>query len=162
MDDRLPPLAWDSGEPIVPTRVAPLGEGDFTTCLLLDDTLVLRMAKHDEASAALAREAALLPGLEGYLPVVIPRIVGHGRRADTGQRFVVYPLVPGQALTPAVLAALAAGRRAELVRQMAEFVRALHAVPVAVGEAAGLERVDPRRAERALRTLAAQADEKPR
>lgn len=143
MSDRLPPLTWDAGE-LPARRAEPLGEGEFTTCLLLDRTHVLRIARHAEASASIAREIELLPRLADRFEVEIPRVVGHGRHADTGARFVAYPLVPGTPLAPEVLAALDPGRRAGFVEQMARFALDLHRVPLGVAESAGLARIDPR------------------
>ena len=103
MNNQLPSLVWHlSSAPEIRSAEA-LGEGDFCACYLINRTHVLRLAKHAEASASLKREMLLLPHLDQYLDVQIPRITGAGVRADTGEQFVFYPLVPGTILSPEVL-----------------------------------------------------------
>ncbi|MGQ1837371.1 phosphotransferase family protein [Kocuria turfanensis] len=75
-------------------------------------------------------------GLVGPLPVRIPR---YDRVALDGS-FAGYPIVPGRALTPQLLATLPAAQRETLIAQLAEFLSALHTAPIA---GTPLERVPP-------------------
>ena len=56
------PLSWDSAE-LGMKRAVPLGEGDTCECFLVDETTVVRLAKHKDASRSLERELCLLPVL---------------------------------------------------------------------------------------------------
>ncbi len=141
----LPPLAWRLGSPPDIQCAEPLGEGDFCTCYLVNQTHVLRLAKHAEATASIRRERLLLPHLESRLGVNIPDIEGAGIRLDTGEEFIFYPLVPGVILWPEVLSSIDEATRSSLVRQMAEFATRLHSFPVETARSCGLKEVDPRR-----------------
>jgi aminoglycoside 2''-phosphotransferase len=145
MYTRLPTLEWHGAYAPEIRSVEPLGEGDFCVCYLVNQTHVLRVARHARASASLGREMRLLPRLEGYLHVQIPRIEATGTIIDTGQQFVFYPLVPGAALGPEALSLLEPRRRLDLIRQMAAFAARLHGFPVEAAIACGLEQTDPRR-----------------
>jgi hypothetical protein len=87
-------------------RIAQVWKGDFSICYLVNRTHVIRIAKHTEASASLRREMLLLPHLKERFDIRIPQIEGSGTRADTGDQFVFYPLVPDLILGPEVLSSM--------------------------------------------------------
>jgi aminoglycoside 2''-phosphotransferase len=144
MNNKLRPLAWSHGFQPDVQRVEALGEGDYCICYLVNGTHVLRIAKHVGASAALRREMLLLPRLAERIDVRIPEIQGAGERADTGEQFVFYPLVPGIILESEVLSSLELKCRSDLVRQMAGFAKQLHSFPVETISHCGLREMDPR------------------
>jgi aminoglycoside 2''-phosphotransferase len=146
IDQDLPTLYWHShSEPEI-EHSRYLGAGDSCVCYLVNQSHVIRIARHDAASAALRRESHLLLELSGRVGVAIPQIHGVGTAVDSGQRFVYYPLVPGAALEAEVLAALDPAGRQSLVGQMAQSIARLHRTPLEVARACGLPEVDPRRA----------------
>lgn len=144
MNISLPPLAWHHTSAPVIRSAQVLSEGDFCTCYLVNQTHVLRIAKHAEASASLRREMLLLPDLKGCIDVHIPLIQGAGIRVDSGEQFVFYPLVPGTILEPEVISSLDTTCRSNLVRQMAGFVTQLHSFPVERARSYGLKEMNPR------------------
>lgn len=93
MNNRLPTLAWDHSSSPTIHHVEFLGEGDFCICYLVNQTHVVRLARHAEASASLRRERLLLPHLAAYIDIQIPQIQGAGTQVDTGEQFIFYPLV---------------------------------------------------------------------
>jgi aminoglycoside 2''-phosphotransferase len=134
----LPTLAWNQFPAPDIHAVEPLGAGDFCICYLINETHVLRLAKHEEASAALRRELRLLPQLAEHVSISIPRPEGNGLQLETGEQFLYYPLVRGTTLEPEVLYTLAAECQAALAQQMAEFVIRLHSFPVETARDCGL------------------------
>jgi hypothetical protein len=50
----------------------PLGEGDFCRAYLLDEDIVLRIARHDRADAALRLEESLLPVIAAHVTLAVP------------------------------------------------------------------------------------------
>src|SRR2546423_4971988 len=84
---------------LVVDRVEALGEGDFCEVYLVNDEMVVRIAKHAEAAESLAREACLLPRIADVVDssVPLPEVVSPAPRPA----FNAHPLVPGPALTRA-------------------------------------------------------------
>jgi aminoglycoside 2''-phosphotransferase len=146
IDQNLPALYWHSHSQPEIEHSRYLGAGDSCVCYLVNQSHVVRIARHDAASAALRRESRLLIELSGRVGVAVPQIEGVGIAVDSGQRFVYYPLVPGAALEAEVLMALDPASRRALVGQMAEAVARLHRTPPDVARACELPEVDPRRA----------------
>jgi aminoglycoside 2''-phosphotransferase len=110
-------------------RYAPLGEGWDSVALLVNDRTVFRLAKRPDAAVRQAREAELLPLLADRLPLPIPRYTHRGTDpAWPGLRIVGYQFIPGQ---PLLTARASPEQCATQAAQLGEFVRALHAVPVA-------------------------------
>lgn len=136
-------LAWDHSSAPDIQSIVPLGEGDTCLCYLVNQTHVLRLAKHAEASAALQREIQLLSQLQNHLNVCIPQIQDTGTQVETGERFVFYPLVSGALLKAEKLSALKTACRATLIRQVAEFASQLHRFPVATARACGVKELNP-------------------
>lgn len=104
--------------------------GQFNTVLVVDEALVFRFPRVPQAAAALADELALLEYLDGRLPLPTPRPHYRAHDPRTGAlAFVGYPLLPGQPLWRADLAALADAARDQIALQLAGFLRALHGLP---------------------------------
>lgn len=121
----------------------PVQQGWDSLTMLVNDALIFRFARRPDVAVRLGREARLLPGLAGALPVAIPRVayvayVGGDHNETDGVRIVGYPALPGQPLTAGALAALDATKRDQLAAQLGAFLSALHAYPVAVALAAGV------------------------
>lgn len=157
----------------------PLGEGDF--CFALASAgHVVRVARHAEAAAALLREACVLAEIADSLPLEVPRPAYHASRECPP--FSVHRMLVGTALTEAVWSALPVPAQERSAREMAAFLRALHAIPperiapcrlpsrTAPGLAAALRRVvgstvlprlSPEEAGRLEAILAAEASRNP-
>jgi aminoglycoside 2''-phosphotransferase len=112
-------------------EVTPLGEGEFSTAYLADAHWVVRVAKHADASAALEREAALLPVLSASVELAIPRPTIVGRTA-AGLCIAAHELVVGEALTAERFAALPAAH-AQMFETLRRFLAQLHAFQPAAG-----------------------------
>ena len=143
MNITLPPLAWRNVAAPDIHNIKFLGEGDFCTCYLVNQSHVLRIARHSEASASLRREMLLLPSLEQYINVQIPKIVGDGIRKDSGQQFVFYPFIPGTTLDRHALVSLESKCRSDMVRQMAGFATQLHRFPIETARSYRVKEVVP-------------------
>lgn len=104
--------------------------GQFNAVLVLDEALVFRFPRVPQAGAALADELALLEHLDGRLPLPTPRPRYRARDPHTGAlAFAGYPLLPGQPLWRADLAALDQAALDQIALQLAGFLRALHGLP---------------------------------
>lgn len=98
---------------------------------------VVRVPNHERATAGLAREAALLPVLAAHGVPHVPTEAALLRDADGAPIAAVHRYVEGEPLTRARLATVRGARRERLARQLAAFLGALHAVPLAETRALG-------------------------
>lgn len=122
----------------------PLGAGDFCVAYVTDDGWVVRVPRHEQATAALEREARLMEALAGRLPLPVPRPRFHeaaGRDRDA-VAFAVHQRLDGVELGRSFWAGLPDGPRADLPARLGAFLAALHEVDPAVGTRAGLREVD--------------------
>lgn len=114
----------------------PLGQGDF--CLAFRSGMqVIRLARHAEAAAALKREACTLARIADRLPLPVPRLAYYGPPGCPP--FTVHPEITGSELTREAWEHLPRRAREKSVADMADFLRVLHALPVEIGQACGLE-----------------------
>jgi aminoglycoside 2''-phosphotransferase len=93
--------------------------------LVVNDRYIFRFPRRPEIEAQMEKEMDLLPGLAGALPCLVPRVEFACRKsAGDAHTLVGYPLIAGVGLQtlPVISAAL--------VRQLGEFLTALHRFPV--------------------------------
>jgi aminoglycoside 2''-phosphotransferase len=117
---------------VIETADLQLTRGQFNDVLLVDETLVFRFPRSARAAAILQAETVLLHGLQGRLPLQIPdpTYVGLDRQSDR-LAFMGYRLIPGRPLARAALAAIHdASSLRRMAVQLADFLRALHSIPV--------------------------------
>lgn len=107
--------------------------GQFNNVLCLDARWIFRFPKSAGAAVDLARELEILPRLHGRLPLPIPepRFQAYDRAGLP--LFMAYPLIPGAPLLREKFAALKAyeAHLECIARDLAGFLRALHAIPPA-------------------------------
>lgn len=124
----LPALALDD--------VRYLAEGWDSAVFLINNSLLFRFPKRAEVAAALERELRLLPELGPTLTTPIPRfrfiVRDHPAYPWT---FAGYPLIEG---VPADQPALDQTATIAVARQTGEFLRQLHAFPLAQAVALGV------------------------
>lgn len=109
--------------------------GQFNTALRIDDKWIFRFPKSAGAAADLARELQILPRLKGRLPLPIPDPGFHARAADKGlPLFMGYARLPGEPLLRERFARLRDDEAimARIAKDLALFLRALHAIAPAV------------------------------
>jgi len=116
-------------------RLEPLGAGDFCLAFAADDDRVLRVARHDTAARALEREACAMGPIADALPLAVPRPRFH--HDPDAPPFSIHRRIPGVELTRERWDALSGAAQGDAAREIAEFLAALHSVPVDV--AAGCE-----------------------
>jgi len=119
-----------------------LGAGDFCVAWVTESGWVVRVPRHTEAAASLAREALLLEALAGRLPLPIPRPTFYESVAADGVSFSVHRRVEGLELDRRLWQDLPDSLRADLPARLGGFLRALHEVEPEVGIGAGLREVD--------------------
>jgi aminoglycoside 2''-phosphotransferase len=119
---------------------SPLGEGMDNRAVLIADEFVFRFPKHPEAAERLLREVALLPRIAPRLDLPIPHIKYVGQQASTGYMFTGHRLIGGVPLP----SDLTGPSRERAIRDIAGFLTALGAVPVAEARAWGVPDDDPR------------------
>ena len=106
------------------------GEGLDNLALAVNDELVFRFPKLDEAAAKIELEATLLPELQKRLDVRIPTPEFVGTDPSTGFTFSGYRWINGVPLEPKVLFDLDPDLQTSLTEQIAGFLRHLHSFPV--------------------------------
>ncbi len=117
-------------------RVETVTRGWDSLALLVNDHWLLRVARRAAVGASLAREARLLPVIApAVAPVRVPQFTL--ARLDEPPAVVGYEVIRGQPLAPGDLTGTEA-RAEAIARQVADFLTALHRVPVARAAAAGL------------------------
>lgn len=117
-------------------RVETITRGWDSLALLVNGRWLLRVARRPEVGASLAREARLLPVVApAVAPVRVPQFTL--TRLDAPPAVVGYEVIRGQALTPGDLTWMEA-RAAAIAGQVADFLTALHSIPVARAVAVGL------------------------
>jgi aminoglycoside phosphotransferase (APT) family kinase protein len=104
-----------------------LGEGWDSIVYLAGDATVLRFPKTSSAAHALETEIRLLPYLRDRLPLPIPApaIVAE-HPCNPAWRFMGYPRIRGSEVTRERFATLAPEVQARVLRDLAEFLAALH------------------------------------
>lgn len=111
------------------------GEGFDSVALLVNEELIIRIAKRPDVMLRLANEARLLPALAGMLYGttldIIPRFsYVCDDPASGGVRLVGYPMLVGIPLTRDLLQRLSSDAVALLVGDLANFLMLLHFYPV--------------------------------
>lgn len=112
---------------------ANVASGQFNDALIVNDELVFRFPRTNDAAAMLAIEVGVLRGLQGRVPVAVPNPAFTAIDAGSSQpRFMGYWLLPGKPLDRVTLDELWIVDRpafARLGQQTGAFLRALHGTP---------------------------------
>jgi aminoglycoside phosphotransferase (APT) family kinase protein len=139
---------------LAPVTLAAMGAGWDNTAYLVNGEWVFRFPRRTIAVPLLESEARVLPALAPRLPFPIPRPEWFGR-PDTTYRwpFLGYRRLAGRVASDVGLSDSA---RAGLAGPLAQFLRALHDIPVAEAEAWGAPpdafgRLDGARLEKMIR-----------
>ena len=113
-------------------RILPAA-GQFNTVLCLDERWIFRFPKSPGAAADLAQELAILPRLQGKLPLPIPQPQFSALDEAGDVLFMGYPMLPGEPLLRQRYAELEADGHVVdgIARDLAGFLLALHAIPPA-------------------------------
>jgi len=101
---------------------------------LVDDKWVFRFPRRKIAVPLLMNEVKALPKLKGLLPLAIPDMQWLGK-GDGDWPFAGYPLLVG---TTGCRARLSDEERRQAARPLGQFLKALHKVPIKIGEDCGL------------------------
>lgn len=118
--------------------ITPHGEGMYCRTFLVGDDLVFRFPKDRRAGELFERETRLLPKLAPRLRLRIPAYELTGRMSNGGLPFGAYRLIPGEPLTPEILAGLSAAGRECVFAELGGFLSDLHAIPDEVYRGSGL------------------------
>ena len=108
-------------------------EGQFNDILVVNEELIFRFPRSRHVAATLAAETDLLLRLQGHLPLPIPNPIYQGREPQTGAlQFMGYQMLPGTPLWRTSIDTIADDRPLDrMATQLAEFLSALHTLPVA-------------------------------
>jgi aminoglycoside phosphotransferase (APT) family kinase protein len=133
--------------------VETLATGWDNTVFLVDGRWVFRFPRREMALDCLARETAVLPRLAGRLPLAIPvpELIGQPSGCFPWP-FWGARLIRGQELAES---GLADDARAVAAGQLGEFLRQLHAPPLAAEVGTGLPRDPMRRTDPTIRAVMA-------
>lgn len=139
----LPSYTLTYGDAPAIEKVSWLGAGDFCDCYLVNDSHVFRFAKHASATAAMQREACLLPLLQPFITVAIPNIQVVGVQRVSGQGMMGYRFLSGEPLEAELLESLPPDIQAALIAQMVAFAHQLHAIPLTQIDGCNLPLLEP-------------------
>ena len=114
----------------------PAQQGWDSLTLLVNGDTIVRFARRPDVAARLAREAALLPSLADALPLAVPRFTLTCPDPAGGLRFVGYPAISGEPLSPDTVTP---ATETSLAEQLGAFLSALHGFPVAEAVRLGAE-----------------------
>jgi aminoglycoside 2''-phosphotransferase len=117
-------------------RLEALGAGDFCLAFAADGDRVVRVARHQEAARALAREACAMERIAGALPLAVPRPRFH--HLPDAPPFSIHARIPGVELMRDRWDALPAAARSDAAREIAGFLAALHSLPLDAALACGV------------------------
>jgi aminoglycoside 2''-phosphotransferase len=106
------------------------GAGQFNDVVIVNDAWVFRFPRSTASAATLRTELATLRALAGHLSLAIPAPVYISD--DATLPFMGYPLLPGESLSRVTLDALPDDALESLARQLADFLRELHGLPLAL------------------------------
>lgn len=120
----------------------PLAEGDFCRAQLLNESLVVRVPKHAEASRALTREACVLSRIGHALPLEVPEPTNVADPSTGHTTLSIHEMIPGQALTRERWRSLRDPARIRSARELGGFLAALHRLDPGAVNGCGLERVE--------------------
>jgi len=106
-------------------------EGQFSDVMMVNESLIFRFPRTPDVAKDMAYEVPILRKLQGRLPLPIPNPLYAHFEADN-LVFMGYPMLPGEPLWRDTLAAITDAEILDrLAAQLAEFLKALHAIPPA-------------------------------
>ena len=119
-----------------------LGEGYDSRAFRVGDKFIFRFPKRADVDEWSRKERALLPQIDGRFAIAVPRFEWVGEADDDVMyAFAGYRIVPG---TPCDFLDGREARDAVTAgRQLGEFLRALHGVPLEIAEACDAHRAGP-------------------
>jgi aminoglycoside 2''-phosphotransferase len=98
-------------------------DGLMNDIVILNEAIVVRFAKDDRATAALAHERAILDLVGQYVELPTPRV------NQAHDSVIIYDLIPGEPLIRDELLRLDEASQDRLAEQLALFLRRLHGIP---------------------------------
>lgn len=98
-------------------------DGLMNDVIVLNDTMVIRFTKDEQARTTLTRERAILDLVRRYVQLPTP----HVDRLEDG--VMIYRFIPGAPLVQDVLLRLDSARQDRMAEQLALFLRQLHRIP---------------------------------
>jgi len=106
-----------------------LEDGQYNDVLLVNGRTIFRFPRYSGGLEQLALETKILTAVQPYLPLPVPNpTFVHFANPVVGQAFMGYERIPGEPLYPAAFAQIE--DKAALAAQLAEFLQALHGVPI--------------------------------
>lgn len=114
-----------------------LDGGDYCSAHAIGDEHLLLVGRTTEASNALSRAAAMLPGLESRVTLAIPSSEASGLLPD-GRHFLVTRRLTGVPLSRDLFKTLSPQQQTAAAEALATFLFEMHATPVALADAAGI------------------------
>jgi aminoglycoside phosphotransferase (APT) family kinase protein len=147
-----PPLDLETLRSVIVAVFPDLAGGVFTpqvrgwdsVAIDMDERLIFKFPRDEEAQAGLVREAALLAIVHPAVSLPTPNMTLHEGPSQEGPRlFSRHDKLQGGYLEPAVYADLAEAARDRIAQDLALFYAELHALPAAALEAASAEAIQP-------------------
>ncbi len=124
------------------------GVGWDNSAFTVNGEYIFRFPQYEAVLTYVEREISLLPELAEILPIPVPFIEFKGERQPGGscfQRFIGYKRLPGKRLDAALWARLGSNAKNTAAKEIAGFLKALHAYPTDNAIAMGVGREHHRR-----------------
>ena len=122
-----------------PDQLVPAGNGDF--CLAFRrGGQIIRVARHAEAAAAIERETCVLRKIAAEMPLPVPQLSIY--TPETCPPFTMHNEIVGDVLTREIWERLPAVSQEKAVADLANFLKALHSIPVEIADDCELPQLD--------------------
>lgn len=109
--------------------ISPLGFGNDSIAVLMNNQIVFKIPKHKKASNNLAREKQILDLIKGKITLPIPNPLYYAVLPN-GFNVIGYNKIEGKPLTSKEFATLTNQQKGNLARQIAKFLKELHQIKV--------------------------------
>ncbi|MCB9068065.1 MAG: aminoglycoside phosphotransferase family protein [Calditrichae bacterium] len=120
-------------------QLEPAGEGDFCLAFRCSEKII-RVARHAEAAAAIERETCVLRKIAAELPLPVPQLSIY--TPETCPPFTMHNEIVGDVLTREIWERLPAVSQEKAVADLANFLKALHSIPVEIADDCELPQLD--------------------
>ncbi|MDB5260265.1 MAG: hypothetical protein JWN37_496 [Candidatus Nomurabacteria bacterium] len=114
------------------------GEGMNSKAFIVNDNLIFRFSKVEEASEQLKMEIEILPKLRNSITLSIPDFEYIGKQAN-GLPFVGYKKIQGVGLDKEILENLNYELRSKLLNEISDFIQQVHEFPLEMAKLSGIK-----------------------
>lgn len=117
------------------SSVKKMGEGDNSKAFLINKNYIFRFAKREDVKVSFRKEIKVLPKIEPFLPLQIPKLKFVSKETD----FVGYKSIPGEFMSAKIYKLSGKKVRKQLQISLSKFLSNLHNIDLGILKDCGLE-----------------------